>query len=149
MSAKRFKFIGVSRLQPPDVAIDLFNILNMLVLLGMFFLLNSRFIISPGIGIELAKLDIVEARKTVGVLTVQSERLIMFNGDIFTLDSLGYGMKKYLKKVKPSEKDGNDPVLLVRPDKSLSVNVLLKICSIAKDAGYENVQIAISPVAQK
>jgi biopolymer transport protein ExbD len=114
----------------------------------MFFLLNSRFILSPGVEIRLPQSDTAEMKKTVGIITIQSEKFIIFNGDIFTLDSIKYGMKKYLK-AKCSEKADETSVLLVRPDKSLPVDVLLKICEIARDAGYANVQIATSSLAEK
>ncbi|MDR1528663.1 MAG: biopolymer transporter ExbD [Puniceicoccales bacterium] len=145
---KRFRFIGASQLQPLDTSMGLFNILNILTLFGMLFLLNSRFILSPGVTIELPQSNAPEARKTMGVVTVQSEKFIMFNGDIFTMDSLKYGMKKYLDAKCPVKED-EDLVLLLRPDRSLPAGILLKICEIARDAGYVNIQIATTPIAGK
>jgi biopolymer transport protein ExbD len=148
MLTKRFRFMEVSRLQPLDTGMNLFNILNILMLFGILFLLNSRFILSPGIEIELPRSNTSEARKTMGVVTVQSEKFIMFNGDIFTIDSLRYGIKKYLDAKYAAKEDG-DPILLIRPDRSLPSGILLKICEIARDAGYANVQIAITPITEK
>jgi biopolymer transport protein ExbD len=140
--------MGVSRLQSLDTSVNLFNILNILTLFGILFLLNSRFILSPGVEIELPQSKTSEARKTMGVVTVQSEKFIMFNGDIFTLDSLKYGMKKYLD-AKRVAKENDDLVLLLRPDRSLPSGILLKICEIARDVGYANVQIATTPITEK
>ncbi|MDR1457651.1 MAG: biopolymer transporter ExbD [Puniceicoccales bacterium] len=148
MLTKRFRFMEVSRLQPLDTSMNLFNILNILIIFGILFLLSSRFILSPGVEIELPQSNAFEARKTMGVVTVQSEKFIMFNGDIFTIDSLRYGMKKYLD-AKCTAKEDEDPVLLIRPDRSLPSWVLLKICEIARDAGYANVQIATTPLTEK
>ncbi|MDR1173175.1 MAG: biopolymer transporter ExbD [Puniceicoccales bacterium] len=144
---KRFRFMGVSRLQPLSTGMDIFNILNILTLFGILFLLNSRFILSPGVEIELPSSKAPEAKKTIGVVTIQSEKFIIFNGDIFTIDSLKHGMKKYLD-AKCAAKGDEDLVLLIRPDRSLPSDVLLKICEIAKDAGYANVQIATVPIAE-
>jgi biopolymer transport protein ExbD len=138
----------VSRLQPLDTSMNLFNILNILTLFGILFLLNSRFILSPGVEIKLPSPNASTARKTMGVVTVQSEKFIMFNGDIFSIDSLKHGMKKYLD-AKRATKEDEDLVILLRPDKSLPSGVLLKICEIARDAGYANVQIATIPIAEK
>ncbi|MDR0742001.1 MAG: hypothetical protein LBE98_00870 [Puniceicoccales bacterium] len=144
----RFRFMGIARLHPLDTSMDLFNILNILTLFGILFLLNSRFILSPGVAIKLSQSNASTARKTMGVVTVQSEKFIMFNGDIFTIDSLKYGMKKYLD-AKCAAKEDEDLILLLRPDRSLPSRVLLKICEIARDAGYTNVQIATTPIAEK
>lgn len=140
--------MGISRLQPLDTSMDIFNIFNILTLFGILFLLNSRFILSPGVEIELPQSNASTAMKTIGVVTVQSEKFIMFNGNIFTIDSLKYGMKTYLD-AKCATKGDEDLVLLLRPDKSLPSSVLLNICEIARDAGYTNVQIATTPIAEK
>jgi biopolymer transport protein ExbD len=140
--------MGASRLQPLDTSMNLFNILNILMLFGILFLLSSRFILSPGVEIELPQSNASEARKTMGVITVQSEKFIMFNGDTFTIDSPKNGMKKYLD-AKCAAKEDEDPVLLLRPDRSLPSSILLKICEIARDVGHANIQIATTPVAEK
>jgi biopolymer transport protein ExbD len=80
---------------------------------------------------------------TTGVITVQSEKFIMFDGNIFSLDTLEWGIKKYLQGKNCGESREN--VVLVRPDKSLSVEILIKICEIARKSGYSAVQIASSP----
>jgi biopolymer transport protein ExbD len=134
-------------LPEPDTGIDVFNVLNILVLFWFFFLLNSRFILSPGIEITLPVASAMESKKTVGIITVQSENLIMFNGDIFSLDTLKQGIKKYLEK-KHTESVEENKIVLVRPDKSLPIDTLLKICRISKEAGYSSVQIAVSSFSQ-
>ncbi|MDR1413330.1 MAG: biopolymer transporter ExbD [Puniceicoccales bacterium] len=136
----RFSFASSLRLQKPDARVELFDVLNLLLLFCVFFLLNSRFILSPGIAISLPSVATVEARETMGVVTVQSEKFIMFNGNIFSLDTLAQGMKKYLVKNHGENSRGN--VILLRPDRSLSVDVLIKVCEIAKNVGYSAVQIS-------
>lgn len=142
MPVARFKFADACKLREPDRRIELFNVLNILVLFFMFFMLNSRFVLSPGVAIALPTVAATEIGDTIGVMTVQSEKFIMFNGNIFSLDTLGQGIKKYLGK-----NFGENPgqmAILIRPDKSLPVNVLLKVCEIARKSGYAAIQIASS-----
>jgi biopolymer transport protein ExbD len=133
------KFVDHIRLPAIDSTVGLFDILNLLLLFAAFFSLNSRFILSPGLGVALSTVGVVEARKTIGVLTVQSEKLLMLDGDICSIDTLGRTVEKYRRA------GGGTPTgtaILIRPDRSLPVGTLLKICEIVKAAGYETVQIA-------
>jgi biopolymer transport protein ExbD len=85
--------------------------------------------------------------ETIGVITVQSEKFIMFNGNIFSLDTLELGIRKYLRKKNATNFAGN--IVLLRPDKSLPVDALIKVCEIAKRAGYSGVQIASKPLVPR
>ncbi|MDR1595657.1 MAG: biopolymer transporter ExbD [Puniceicoccales bacterium] len=133
-------------LREPDIGVELFGVLNILMLCCTFVLLNSRFILSPGVSISLPSVDAVEFVETMGVITVQSEKFIVFNGNIFSLDTLENGIKKYLRE---NCAGGSSAVsaILVRPDKSLPVFVLIKICEIAKKSGFSTVQVAAYPYA--
>ncbi|MDR1401899.1 MAG: hypothetical protein LBI81_03010 [Puniceicoccales bacterium] len=144
---KPFNFSGSLRLLEPDTHIELFDVLNFLLLICVFSLLNSRFILFPGVGISLQAAETIEARETMGVVTVQSEKFIVFNGNIFSLDTLAQGMKKYLGEKHVENSHGN--VLLVRADRSLPVDVLVKVCKITKNVGYSAVQIAAHPLSSE
>jgi biopolymer transport protein ExbD len=132
------------KLLEPDLRLELFNILNLLTLFCVFFLLNSRFILSPGTGISIPVSENLDRKETIGVITAQSDKFVILNGNIFSLDTLEYGIKKYLR----GKKNGNSAknVVLIRADRSLPVGVLVKICEIAKKSGYSSVQIAASPL---
>jgi biopolymer transport protein ExbD len=140
MQLLKLKFVPAIRLREPDTRVESFCILNILILFCCFSLLNSRFVLPPGTAIALPSVGNVDSRETIGVVTVQSEKFIMFNGNIFSLETLERGLGEYLKKNHGSNV-GHDAIL-VRPDKSLPVDTLLKICEIAKRSGYATVQIA-------
>jgi biopolymer transport protein ExbD len=122
------------------MGIELFCVLNVLALAYAFFLLNSRFLLSPGIAISLPGTADVECRKTVGTVSVQSEKLVVFNGNIFSLDTIGTGMRKFLRA--NHLENTAEPAILIRPDEALPVSVLIKICEIAKKSGFSTAQIA-------
>jgi hypothetical protein len=61
----RFRFMGISRLHFLETSMDLFNTLNILTLFGILFLSNSRFILSPGVEIELPQSN-ASATKALG-----------------------------------------------------------------------------------
>ncbi|MDR1432876.1 MAG: biopolymer transporter ExbD [Puniceicoccales bacterium] len=139
----RYKFADACRLREPDRRVELFNVLNVFALLLMFFAINSRFVLSAGVPIALPVFGGQEFSATAGVITVQSEKFMVFNGNIFSLDTLAQGIGKFLRK-NFGENLGQ-AAILIRPDRSLPVDVLMKVCEIAKKSGYATVQIASAP----
>jgi biopolymer transport protein ExbD len=129
------KFVDRIGLPAIDSAVNLFDVLNVLLLLAVFLSLGSRLVLPPGIGISLPTTGSMDVRETVAVLTAQSEKLLIFNGDICSMDTIGKAMEKQRRG------DGK-LAILIRPDRSLPVGTLLKICEIVEKAGYDSVQIA-------
>jgi biopolymer transport protein ExbD len=139
---QRFKFIDGITLNPSDMEIGLFNVLNMIALFSIIVLLNSRFVLSPGFEISLPYTEALEATETTGVVTVQSENFIMFNGNICSLNTLEQAIKQHM--AKSNIKSFADQTMLIRQDKSISVETLIKICDIAKKFDYSHINIAAS-----
>lgn len=145
MLTGRFKFTDRLRLRVPDMRVEMFSVLNILLLFAILSLLNSRLILPVGIEISLPTTSAANGAETIGVITAQSENFIVFNGNMFSLDTLERGIKKYLTKSGLENCDSN--AVLLRPDKSLPTGILVKICEIAKRAGYSAVQIATAAAA--
>ena len=71
MSLKTFDFSQFRKAQDIDAKINLSPILCMVTILSMFFLFNSRFVLSPGIDITLPVSDYAVASDSIGFLTVK------------------------------------------------------------------------------
>ena len=134
-------FRKFSRLRSIDMSIGLFDVLNLCLLLAGLFMANSRFILSPGVPLDLPIVTDVQSAETVGNLTVQSEKLIILDGKIFSLNTLEGGIRNFLKKY---EVDGlKNKSFLVRGDRSIDMSTMLKIYEILQRVGFGNVQMAV------
>lgn len=115
---------------------------NVCLLFLFFTLLSSKFVLAPGVSLSLptAKAADSSALPTYKVLTVGevqgSERLI-FEDRILNLDSFEKELPTLLKA-----KEARETVLLVRMDKGVSVQTLVRVCEIAREAGFREVRIA-------
>lgn len=112
-----------------------------LCVIGLFFaMFGSKFIIAPGVSIELPKLDasmvsVAEKYEVLTVNEVEGKEMIMFQGTVLNLSS----MRKLLI-ARDTVPEG--VTLLVRSDASVSMRTWVALTEIANDAGYANVQLA-------
>ena len=71
MNLKIFDFSQFRKAQDIDTKINLFPILCMVTILSMFFVFNSRFVLSPGVDITLPVSDYAIDSESIGFLTVK------------------------------------------------------------------------------
>ena len=140
MNLKIFDFSQFRKAQDVDTKINLSPILCMVTILSMFFLFNSRFVLSPGVDITLPVSDYAVASDSIGFLTVKNEKFIILDGSICSIDSLGEYLNGFLKRHKIS--DAKKISMLVIGDESLPLGLLVRICDIVRSAGYGHIKIA-------
>jgi biopolymer transport protein ExbD len=140
MNLKVFDFSQFRKAQDVDTKINLSPILCMVTILSMFFLFNSRFVLSPGIDITLPVSDYAIDSDSIGFLTVKNEKFIILDGSVCSIDSLGKYLDSFLKRHKIS--DAKNLSMMVIGDESLPLGLLINVCDIVKSAGYGNVKIA-------
>ena len=140
MNLKVFDFSQFRKAQDIDTKINLSPILCMITILSMFFLFNSRFVLSPGVDITLPVSDYAVASDSIGFLTVKNEKFIILDGSVCSIDSLGKYLDSFLKRHKIS--DAKNLSMMVIGDESLPLGLLIKVCDIVKSAGYGHVKIA-------
>ena len=117
-----------------------------LCLIGLFIaLFNSKFIFAPGVNIELPQIISQELQgvPATSVLTMRENDMIIFEGQIFNIDSL----KKRLMKFSIEEERTN-PILLVKLDKNVNVQQMMKILDIARPY-FSRVQLAADEKTQE
>ncbi len=141
------------RLKPLGKNYNVFALLNIgLIALG-FFLLSSRFILAPGVLIELPT---VNAKSALGivvydVLTINQQNMMLFDGRIYNLDTLFAALNRSKQQAQTSSEsqvDNTGSILLVKMDKNTSMDVFLRVCEISYKAGYTQIQIAALPEAE-
>lgn len=118
---------------------------NLLVLIDMAFIallfgfLFTRFVVLPGMEIDLLETDlkIQTATSHVVVLTIENKETIFFNGGIYTLNTISDAFEKYIAS-KNAKADHN---LIVRSDSQMDLESFLALCSKAEKAGFAHIQI--------
>lgn len=142
----------VSRLRRPDTAPDATALATVLLVALMLTLpVSSRFVFAPGITVGVAgpvNLDLPRAAKseplpgaatsaTVTILALKQDDMAIWNGRIRTLANLEEDLSKL-----PKSPDQSRGVLLIKADKSVSMQTFFEVVALARRAGFSAVHIA-------
>jgi len=129
----------MAQLKRPPVKLDLVPVLDLLVIALLFSLLFTRFVMVPGVRVDLpdSEMQMEPSNLPVAVLTIGNRGMLFFDGAVFELNSIDRGFDRHIEK-----KPGQDVVLLVKTEGSMDLQLFLKLCRMAQDAGFVQVQIA-------
>ncbi len=112
------------------------SLTDIVLLLLIFFLLTSSFVVQPGIKVKLPKAASGETDESDKVfLTVTKRNQVFLNQKQIGRDQLGTELRRLLS-------DDKDKIVVIRADKDLSLESTIKIVDIAKLAGAERFMIA-------
>ncbi len=134
-----------SRLSPPPRDLDFFAWVNAGVIVLFFALLGSRFVLAPGLPInvagdsELVLPQMTGATDSAGpasvVVSYRRDNVILFEGGKYTMPELRKHMEAYAKQHPGA-------VMLVRADHQVSMQAFLALCEMARQVGFANVLAA-------
>jgi biopolymer transport protein ExbD len=120
----------------PMVSINAVSMTDMVMLLLIFFLLSSSFIIQPGIQVKLPKAATTE---------VQSERNIVVTltakGDLY-LNQGKIAVNELAVQLLHEMARSDDRTIVVRADQDVNVQQLVQVMDIAKSVGADKFLIA-------
>ncbi|OHE74600.1 MAG: hypothetical protein A2007_02605 [Verrucomicrobia bacterium GWC2_42_7] len=131
-----------NRTKSPNWNWDFVPFIATLLIGIMFVLLGSKFILYPGIPIELPAIQESEEFYLEGVpctteLTLHDDQIVLFEGRIQSISKLEVTLKAFIDSCKEKEK-----TLLIRADHHVKMETFLSICHQAKKAGFKSLQIA-------
>ena len=129
----------IASLKRPPISFDMIPVLDLLVIALLFSLLFTRFVMVPGVRVDLPDSDMQMqlSNLPVAVLTIGNNGMLFFDGAVFELNSIGPSFKNYTKDLS-----GKDVVLLVKTEGSMNLQLFLELCHMAQSAGFVQVQIA-------
>ena len=110
------------------------------VLIALIVALNSaHFISAPGASIDLVRLDreLSSVASPGAVLTIDRNELYFFQGQKLLSASLADKLKVFVDESRLDQ-----PVLLIKADRSIPTESLFGIFELAKTAGFVNVHLA-------
>lgn len=133
-----------SRLKPPPRGFEFLFFVNAGLIALFFVLFGSRFVLSPGLGLDFNVPGVVTAVPgavaTDVVVAVKGADMAFVEGAKVNFA----GLKQYLAE---RAKDRVGLRLLVQADATLPARELAEIYDMARAAGFASVQIAAEPVA--
>ena len=134
-----------SKLSAPPRDMDTLFWVNAGVVVLFFSLLGSRFVLSPGMSVqvgnefELPHITAATQGAASVVISYRRDNMVIFEGGIYDLGSLRAPVEQYAK-----EHPGT--VLLVRYDKAVSMQGFVDLCDLARSAGFAGtVMVAAEP----
>ena len=125
-----------SKLRPEPRTFDALFYVNVGVLVLFFFVFGSRFVLAPGLGVELPEIHgALPGVVTTSTISVKNSGQIFADG-LLSMAQLREWLKVEAKKQK-------HPSLLVRMSAGVPVSVQNEIVTAARDAGFgSNITLA-------
>ncbi|HOZ21958.1 MAG TPA: biopolymer transporter ExbD [bacterium] len=115
------------------------SLTDIILLLLIYFLLSSSFIVQPGIKVTLPRAAAGEVDKADKIyLTVTKSEQLFLNGEIVSRSELGARLTALLKIAV-------DKTVIIRADKDLTLEATVQVIDIAKLAGAQKFLIATEP----
>ena len=133
-------WLGLSgRQKRPDFRLDLIPILDLLVIALLVSLLFTRFVVFPGVRVDLPSTNfrVYHSSAKVSVLTIENEGMLFYQGRVYEIGALERAFADYIK-LHPT----GTAVLLIKPQAGMQLDSFLHLCEIAQSAGFGQVQIA-------
>ncbi len=111
------------------------SLTDIVMLLLIFFLLTSQFVITTGVQVKLPKSETSDTvNENQFIVTITKTNDIYFGSDKISLAELG---EKILQ-----QKNQLDKNLVIKADKEVSIDILIKVIDIAKGTGVNKFTIA-------
>jgi biopolymer transport protein ExbD len=129
-----------SRLSPPPRDFTAVAWVNAGVIALFFTLLGSRFVLAPGLLIELPTMDpaSMSAVETSVVVNYRRDGVILFGTGMYSPAELQAALEEYVRK-HPASKGST---LQVNADKQVSTQALTNLGDIAAAAGFAKMVVA-------
>jgi len=114
--------------------IDIVPLIDMVLLLLIFFMLTSSFIMQPGIKVNLPKAVTSEIVKYENIeIVLSGENAVYLNGEEVTQD----GLKGFLRQVAAKNRS-----IFIKADKRASLGRVVEIWGMCRDSGANQINIA-------
>jgi biopolymer transport protein ExbD len=112
------------------------SLTDIVMLLLIFFLLTSQFVITTGVQVKLPKSETSEpVNENQFIVTITKTNDIYFGSDRISLGELA-------DKIIKSPEQRREPNLVIKADKEVPIEILIKVIDIAKSSGINKFTIA-------
>jgi biopolymer transport protein ExbD len=116
------------------------SLTDIVLLLLVFFLLSSSFIIQPGIKVLLPKTRTAESHSEKSIyVTITKRGTVYLNDNQLSIGQLGAELRRFLIS-------GEKQVVVIMADKELNLDMAVRVMDICKAAGAERFLIATQQI---
>jgi biopolymer transport protein ExbD len=116
------------------------SLTDIVMLLLIFFLISSSFVIQPGIKVALPRAETGENESSPGITISMTEKgQIFVNAEQVTLDNLG-------QKIASGLRDMPEEVIVIKADRNVTLQNTVQVIDIAKAVGAQRFMIATQPL---
>ena len=116
------------------------SLTDIVMLLLIFFLLSSSFVIQPGIKVQLPRAETGETQTDKNLtVTITEKGQLFLNNEQVTLDNLG-------QKLRGALSNDRDKVVVIKADKTVTLQNTVQVIDIAKAVGATRFMIATVPL---
>lgn len=122
----------------PSAGFDVVSLLDLIVIAILLGFNGSNFVFAPGAEVELARTAHPELGGQMAsvVLTVGRNDALFFEGRKISIHDLPSRLKRAASGYE------NEPVLLLKLDRSLDLETVFNLMDTAREAGFKRVQLA-------
>ncbi len=119
------------------------SLTDIVMLLLIFFLVSSSFVMSSGIKVQLPRAETgeINTRKNVNVSVTDKGKLYV-NSEQVTLENLG-------RKISTALQNNPDKIIVVSADKNVTLQNAVQVIDIAKAVGATRFLIATQPLSHQ
>ena len=116
------------------------SLTDIVMLLLIFFLLSSSFVLHPGVKVQLPGAETKDrtSDKSV-VVTLTDKGLLYVNADAVTIETLG-------KSVAAAMGNDKEKTVIIQADRDVSLQQAVQVIDIAKSVGASRFFIATQPL---
>lgn len=116
------------------------SLTDIVMLLLIFFLLSSSFVIQPGIKVQLPRAETGETQTDKNLtVTITKKGQLFLNNEQVTLDNLG-------QKLRGALNNDRGKVVVIKADKTVTLQNTVQVIDIAKAVGATRFMIATVPL---
>ena len=118
------------------IHLDIAPLIDIVLLLLIFFMLTSNFIMQPGIKITLPKAKTAKPQEEENIIVfITKDNRIYLNDREIDIDELKEALEE---KLKTAERK----IVILKADEKINLGLVVKVMDIAKDAKAENLVIS-------
>jgi biopolymer transport protein ExbD len=119
---------------------DLTPLIDVVLLLNIFFMLSSSFIFPTGIKVNLADSSVSETKKEIHA------EVIITRNDLFFWNGTQLSSADLSQKLRETGRDFPESLLIISADESSHHRSVVQVISLAKMNGLKKIVLATKPV---
>jgi len=122
--------------------LDIAPLIDVVLLLLIFFMLTSSFITPAGLRVDLPESSVTEPQEKDNLVVGVSEE-----GELYLNDEL-ISWDNFHNRLVSNLSGGQDRVLILKADKETRHGIVVRIMSLARELGWERMAIAADPTLE-